>query len=202
MIRVLPVEIREFSSINELDEFLEKEIAWYQALLEEYGETLGSLLRGQGLSSEEVEKILKEKGFSRPVSRKGKKGRSASPSEGWFSYKGLLFSADKQGRIEMLFESIEKIENAINRIKETRTLIEELQKAGFGLGLSFSVYLLNGVPERIFVQKAKSAAQKYKLELFLSTSMTPAPKPSKIEEAENKSEESQEKSGKEEGAGK
>ena len=64
MIRVLPVEIREFSSINELDEFLEREIDWYQAILEEYGETLGSLLRGQGLSSEEVEKILKEKGFS------------------------------------------------------------------------------------------------------------------------------------------
>jgi len=200
MIRVLPFEIREFSSINELDEFLEKEIAWYQAILEEYGETLGSLLRGQGLSSEEVEKILKEKGFTRPVSGKGKKGRSASPSEGWFSYKGLLFSADKQGRIEMLFESIEKIENAINKIKEARTLIEELQKAGFGLGLSFSVYLVNGVPERIFVQKAESAAQKYKLELFLSTSMTPAPKPSKSEEAENKSEENQEKSGKEEEA--
>jgi len=200
MIRVLPFEIREFSSINELDEFLEKEIAWYQAILEEYGRTLGSLLRGQGLSSEEVEKILKEKGFTRPVSGKGKKGRSASPSEGWFSYKGLLFSADKQGRIEMLFESIEKIENAINKIKEARTLIEELQKAGFGLGLSFSVYLVNGVPERIFVQKAESAAQKYKLELFLSTSMTPAPKPSKSDEAENKSEENQEKSGKEEEA--
>jgi len=200
MIKVLPVEIREFSSINELDEFLEKEIDWYKAILEEYAETLGSLLRGQGLSSEEVEKILKEKGFNRPASGKGKKGRSASPSEGWFSYKGLLFSADKQGRIEMLFESIEKIENAIDRIKEARTLIEELQKAGFGLGLSFSVYLVNGAPERIFVQKAKSNDQKYKLELFLSTSMTPAHKPSKIEEAENKSEEGQEKSGKEEGA--
>jgi len=192
MIRVLPVEIREFSSLNELEEFLEKEIAWYQTLLEDYGGTLGSLLRTQGLSSEEIEKILKEKGFTRSVSGKGKKGRSAYPTEGWFSYKGLLFSADKQGRIEMLFESIEKIENAISKIKEAKTLIEELQKAGFGLGLSFSVYLVNGVPERIFVQKAESAAQKYKLELFLSTSMTPAPESSKNEEAEDGSEEGEE----------
>jgi len=173
MIGVLPIEIRDFLSLNELSEFLEKEIGWYENIFKEYSERLGALLREQGLSSEEIEKVLQERGLTRQAaSGKGKKGKSSS-SEGWFSFKGLLFSADKQGKAEILFESIENAEKIIKKMKETRTLIEELQKTGFGPGLAFSVYLVDGVPEKIFVQKAGEAARKYKLELFLSTSMEP-----------------------------
>jgi len=180
MIGVLPVEIRDFSSLNELSEFLDKEIAWYENLLKDYSEKLGSLLREQGFSSEEIEKILQQRGFKRQAAgnkgKKGKKGKKEKgpPSEGWFSFRGLLFSADKQGKAEIFFESVDKIEETINKMKETRTLIEELQKTGLGPGLAYSVYLLNGVPEKIFVQKAENAARKYKLELFLSTSMESA----------------------------
>ena len=173
MIGVLPIEIRDFLSLNELNEYLEKEIDWYGKIFKEYSERLGSLLREQGLSSEEIEKILQEGGLTRRAAGgKGKKGKNL-PSEGWFSFKGLLFSADKQGKAEILFESIENVEKILNRMKEIRTLIEELQKTGFGPGLSFSVYLVDGVPEKIFVQKAEGTARKYKLELFLSTSMKP-----------------------------
>jgi len=173
MIGVLPIEIRDFLSLNELNEYLEKEIDWYRKIFKEYSERLGSLLREQGLSSEEIEKILQEGGLTRRAAGgKGKKGKNL-PSEGWFSFKGLLFSADKQGKAEILFESMEKAEKTINKMKEVRTLIEELQKTGFGPGLSFSVYLVDGVPEKIFVQKAEGTARKYKLELFLSTSMKP-----------------------------
>ena len=171
---VLPIEIRDFLSLNELSEFLEKEIVWYETLFKEYSEKLGSLLREQGLSSEEIEKALREKGLTRQAAgSKGKKGKNSS-SEGWFSFKGLLFSADKQGKAEILFESIENAEKIIEKMKEIRGLIEELQKTGFGPGLAYSVYLVDGVPEKIFVQKAGDAARKYKLELFLSTSMKPA----------------------------
>jgi len=174
MIGVLPIEIRDFLSLNELIEFLEKEIAWYENLFKDYSERLGALLREQGLSSEEIEKILREKGLTRQASKgKGKKGKNLS-SEGWFSFKGLLFSADKQGKVEILFESIENTEKIMEKMKEVRTLIGDLQKTGFGPGLAFSVYLVNGVPEKIFVQKAGDAARKYKLELFLSTSMKPS----------------------------
>jgi len=174
MIGVSPIEIREFLSLNELNEFLEKEIAWYENLFKDYSERLGSLLREQGLSSEEIEKILREKGLTRQAaSSKGKKGKQL-PREGWFSFKGLLFSADKQGKAEILFELIENAEKTLTKMKEIRGLIEDLQKTGFGPGLAYSVYLVDGVPEKVFVQKAGDAARKYKLELFLSTSMEPA----------------------------
>jgi len=198
MIGVLPLEIRDFLSLNELNEFLEKEIVWYESIFKEYSERLGSLLREQGLSSEEIEKVLQEKGLTRQAAGgKGKKGKGAS-SEGWFSFKGLLFSADKQGKAEILFESIENAEKIIKRMKEVRTLIEELQKTGFGPGLSFSVYLVNGVPEKVFVQKAGDAARKYKLELFLSTSMEPAVASQANEEIEKISEDENEEKPKEE----
>jgi len=73
-------------------------------------------------------------------------------------------------------------------MKEARTLIEELQKIGFGPGLAFSVYFVDGVPEKIFVQKAGGAARKYKLELFLSTSMESAAVPAANKEIEEISE--------------
>ena len=200
--RVLPVEIRDFPSLSELSEFLDKEIAWYETLRKEYSERLGSLLREQGFSSEDVEKILREGGLRQQgTGKKGKKGKKEKDlsSEGWFSFKGLLFSAEKQGKAEILFESIDKIEKAIEKAKETRTLIEELQKTGFGPGLAYSVYLIDGVPEKIFVQKAENAAQKYKLELLLSTSMEPAA--ALPEENEEGSEgESDEKPGEEAGS--
>jgi len=173
MIGVLPLEIREFLSLNELSEYIDKGITWYEAILKEYSERLGSLLREQGYSAEEIERILREKGLTRQAAGgKGKKGKSSS--EGWFSYKGLLFSAEKQGQAEILFESIENAEKIIKRMKEARSLVGELQKIGFGLGLAFSVYFVNGVPEKIYVRKAEGAARKYKLKLFLSTSMEPA----------------------------
>jgi len=174
MIRVLPFEIRDFLSLNDLHEFIEKELAWYENVFKEYSEKLGSLLRDQGFSSEEIEKILRERGLTRQsTGKKGKKGKETT-SQSWFSYKGLLFSADKQGQAEILFESIENVEKIIKKIKETQALIEELQKIGLGPGLAFSVYLVDGVPEKIFVQKAGDATRKYKLELFLSTSMESA----------------------------
>jgi len=194
MIGVSPIEIRDFLSLNELSEFLEKEIAWYENLFKEYSERLGSILRQQGLSSEEVEKILRERGLARQASKgKGKKGKGKDLSlEGWFSFKGLLFSADKQGQAEILFESIENAEKIMNKMKETRTLIEELQKTGFGPGLSFSVYLVDGVPEKIFVQKAGETVRKYKLELLLSTSMKPTVASPTNEEIEKSSEDENE----------
>jgi len=87
-------------------------------------------------------------------------------------------------------------------MKEVRTLIEELQKTGFGHGLSFSVYLVDGIPEKIFVQKAKGNTRRYKLELFLSTSMEPTVSSSantKVEESlkDEGEEQSGEDSGKE-----
>lgn len=170
MNRIFPVEIRNFPSLSELSTYIEKGISWYGTFLKGYNENLGELLREQGGNAEELEKRLREKGLARQSGKKNKK-KGASSSEEWFSYKGLMFSAEKQNKAEIFFEAVDKIKTNLERLKETKTLIEELRKIGLGSDLVYSVYFVDGVPEKIFVEPAGKAAPKYKLEMFLSTSM-------------------------------
>jgi len=61
MSKVFPVEIRNFSSIKELDLFLDSLISWYEAVLKEYNQNLGDLLRKpDGSQDEELLKKLSE----------------------------------------------------------------------------------------------------------------------------------------------
>ncbi len=173
MSKILPLEIRFFHSLAELGSFIDGGIAWYEAFLEEYNQRLGELLRDQkGATNEEVLKKISEKGLAQPKQQQKKKGKGekagSSSSEGWFTYKGLLFSAEKQGKAEILFEAVERIKKAVERLKETKSLAEELQKTGFDADVSFSVYMIEGVPEKVFVEPAANSPPKYSFEMILS----------------------------------
>jgi len=153
-----------------LSTFIDKGVSWYEGFLKEYNEHLGSLLREQGSNNEELEKILREKGLARKGKKKGKKS-GASASEDWYSFKGLMLSAERQNKAEIYFEAVDKLKNSLERLKETKTLIDELRNIGLGQDLIYSVYFVEGVPEKIFIEPAENGMPKYKLEMFLSTSM-------------------------------
>jgi hypothetical protein len=82
-----------------------------------------------------------------------------------------MFSAEKQCKAEIFFEAVDKFKNSLERLKETKNLLEELQKTGLGPDMAYSVYLIEGVPEKIIIEPAGKISPKFKLEMFLSTSM-------------------------------
>jgi len=172
MNKVFPVEIRNVRSLGDIGAYIDKGITWYEGFLKDYNESLGALLREQGGNPEELEKQLREKGLAKQSNvKKGGKKKGAQTSDEWFNYKGLMFSAEKQCKAEIFFEAVDKFKNSLERLKETKNLLEELQKTGLGTDMAYSVYLIEGVPEKIIIEPAGKIPPKFKLEMFLSTSM-------------------------------
>ena len=170
---IFPVEIRNFLSLNELGRFIDEGISWYEGFLEEYNQRLGGMLREEGSSEEEVSKMLSEKGLApkKAQSKDKSKGKSKASSKGWFSFKGLMLSAEKESKAEVFFEALDRIKSNLEKLKETKTLLGELDSIGLGPDVVYSAYLVEGVPEKVLVEPAGEVAHKYQLELFLSTSM-------------------------------
>jgi len=170
--KVFPVEIRSFRSLGDIVSFVDKGIVWYEGYLKDYNESLGVLLREQGGNPEELEKQLREKGLAKQTStKKGGKKKGTATSDEWYNYKGLLFSAEKQCKAEIFFEAVDKFKNRLERLKETKNLLGELQKSGLGSDITYSVYLVEGAPEKIIIEPAGKMPPKIKVEMFLSTSM-------------------------------
>jgi hypothetical protein len=170
--KVFPVEIRNFRSLGDIGTYVDKEITWYEGFLKDYNENLGALLREQGGNPEELEKQLREKGLAKQASsKKGGKKKGASGSDEWFNYKGLMVSAEKQCKAEIFFEAVDKFKTSLERLKETKNMLEELQKIGLGSDIAYSVYFAEGVPEKIIIEPSGKVPSKFKLNMFLSTSM-------------------------------
>lgn len=172
MIKIYPVEIRSFRSLSEIISFVDKGILWYESYLKDYNESLGELLREQGGNPEELEKKLRERGLAKKeTAKKGGKKKGSTTSGEWFNYKDLLFSAEKQCKAEIFFEAVDKFKNRLDRLKETRNLLSELQKNGLGSDIAYLVYLVEGIPEKIIIEPAGKIPPKVKVEMFMSTSM-------------------------------
>jgi len=173
MNKVFPVEIRSFHSIKELDSFVNTYIAWYEGILRDYNQYLGELLRKpDGSQDEELLKKLsenmKQEQETKKQSKKDKKSEPSS-SESWFSFKGLMFSANNKSMAEIYFEAIDVVKKNYERLKEVKALIEELQKIGFDTGLVYSIYFVGGVPQKIYIEKESGVRPMYRIEVNLST---------------------------------
>jgi len=176
MNKVFPVEIRYFRTLSDVGAYVDKEITWYESFLKDYNESLGTLLREQGGNPEELEKQLREKGLAKQAGgkkgeKKGGKKKGAAASDEWFNYKGLMVSAEKQCKAEIFFEAVDKFKTNLERLKEMKGLLDELQKIGLGSDTVYSVYFLEGVPEKVIIEPSGKIPDKFKLDMFLSTSM-------------------------------
>lgn len=160
-------EIRTFTMLKEMNDYLTDQLDQYRALYEDYSQWLGALLR----SCEEThknedwyQKIAalqknlrgppKKTAEKKAAGKKGGKGKKTESSV-WFQSGNMLLSSTEQGQAEVLFEAIEKIGGKIQDIEKFRATVQQLERIGLGKNINYIVYIEDDIPRKI-VLRAKS----------------------------------------------
>jgi hypothetical protein len=161
-------EIRTFYSLKEIRENVESDVIQYKAILDDYSQWLGSLLRDPESSKNqewvkkiaELQKVLKT-GNKKPNSKKDEKKKETATD--WVQFKDVMLSADTMGEAEILFDAVEELKNKIGNLERAKTSITDLEKYGLGKDLLYITYIHDGVPEKIFFKPktGTEAAEKF-----------------------------------------
>jgi transposase len=169
----LGTEIRTFTSLKDLNDFLIDEIEQYKVLHEDYSQWLGSLLRSceddhkneewyqkaadlQKTLSTQMKKApaAKEKGKKNGGKKGGGKGKNETPV--WVQSGNLSLCSTEQGQAEILFEAIEKINVKMQEIEKAKTTIQQLERLGLGANISYIVYLEDDAPKKVVLRANSS----------------------------------------------
>jgi len=173
-------EVRSFYSLQELRQIVEEEINQYRSMAEEYSQWLGLFLRDSEVASKDQEwfknissmqKSLKA--GKKPLNKEKKPSKKQSVSSDWVPFKELMISATESGEAEVLFEAIEEIYAKMDKLEKAKSALEELEKSGLGKGITYIVFLRDGVPEKIALrQKKEDSVERFKFatEFSISTS--------------------------------
>jgi hypothetical protein len=155
----LGTEIRTFTAMKEMAEYIADQLDQHRALFEDYSQWLGSLLR----SCEEAHKnedwyqksAAMQKNTRAPpkknapenknAGKKGKKGESAV----WVESGNILLSSTDQGQAEILFEAIEKIGSKIQDLEKFKDAVQQLERMGLGKNVEFIVYIEDDIPKKV-----------------------------------------------------
>lgn len=163
-------EIRSFYSLKELDESIEEEINSYKAVVDEYSQRLGSILRRLETTHGDQEWIKKmsalQKSFTKGGSKGKGKGKKSGLSPNWVTFKEILLCTDERGEAEILFEAMEEMNKKITRLTKIRNTIDDLQRAGLGNDVLYIAYVRDEVPEKIVLRKKGEGAAAEKFEFI------------------------------------
>ena len=161
-------EIRTFTSLKDLTEFLTNQTLQYRALYEDYSQWLGTLLRDLESihkndewyqKSVALQKNLKTQTRKPPESaEKGKKGgKGKEESSPWIQSGDIEISFTEQGQAEILFEAIEKIKMKIQENEKFKLTVQQLARLGLGTTISYIVYFEEDVPKKIVLKPKANA---------------------------------------------
>jgi hypothetical protein len=167
----LGTEIRTFTSLKEISEFLVNQTSQYKTLFEEYSQWLGSVLRDAEAKhkgeewfqkSAAAQKVLKTQA-KKPVEadkskKSGKGGKGQMEESPWIETGDVSISFTDQGQTEMLFDAIEKISNKLMEYEKFKVTVQQLTRLGLGQTVNYIVYLEEEIPKKI-VLKQKVAAK-------------------------------------------
>jgi len=161
----LATEIRSFYSLRELRETLEKAIDQCKALVADYSEWLGTLLRSAESEENkewakkvaEMRKLLKAKA---KASKTGKKKKGNVSIIEWIQFKDIALCTDERGEAEILFEVIEKLNAKLDKLEKAKESIAQLEKYGLGRNIVYLTYINEGIPEKIVFRPKKGAELK------------------------------------------
>ena len=133
MLEYSTTEIRSFYSLQDLRENIEEEIVHFKAMVDEYSQWLGSLLRdlepahnneGWFKSVSALQKYAKKGGGRKEGEKKGRKEKAMAE---WVAVKGVMLNSSDQGEVEILFDAIEEIKRKIEQLtKELLSLCNEM----------------------------------------------------------------------------
>jgi hypothetical protein len=162
-------EIRTFTSLKDITEYLLDQNSQYKGLFEDYSQLLGSLLRSceEGHKNDEwyQKSAALQKNLKGPAAKKapdpkasgkkgGAKGKETEPS-GWVQSGNVMLSSTEQGQVEIMFEAIEKINTKIQELDKFKATVQQLERLGLGKDVNYVVYIEDDIPKKI-VLRAKS----------------------------------------------
>jgi len=156
-------EIRTFTSLKDLTDFLANQTLQYRALFEDYSQWLGTLLRDfEGAhkndewfqKSAALQKTLrsqsKKPAESADKGKKGGKGKEETSS--WVQSGDIAISFTEQGQTEILFEAIEKINKKIQENEKFKVTVQQLARLGLGTTVNYIVYIEEDIPKKIVLK--------------------------------------------------
>jgi hypothetical protein len=163
------IELRTFTSLKDITEFVAGQTSQYKALFEDYSQWLGTVLRDAESKhkSEEwfqksaaLQKNLKNQAKKPPEpAKKGGKGAKGKDEESpWIQTGDISISFTEQGQSELLFEAIEKITAKLQEYEKFKNTVQQLTRLGLGQTVNYIVYLEEDVPKKI-VLKQKAVAK-------------------------------------------
>ncbi len=179
-------EIRTFSSLKELNEFLANQTCQFKALFEDYSQWLGSLLRDFETAhknedwfqkSAALQKNLKSQ--SKKPSEKADKGKKNGKGKGnaedccWIESGDIALSFTEQGQTEILFEAIEKINCKLQENEKFKVAVQQLARLGLGTTVDYIVYIQDDIPKKI-VLKSKANSKGDETFKFMTELSVPA----------------------------
>lgn len=176
-------EIRTFTSLKDITDYLINQTSQNKALFEDYSQWLGTVLRdaeGNHKSEEwfqksaALQKTLKSS--KKPVEKdKAKKSSGKGKEEGscWIQSGDIAISYTEQGQTEILFEAIEKINIKLQEFEKFKSAVSQLARLGLGQTVNYVVYIEDDVPKKI-VLKQKANANRDEAFKFMTELSVPA----------------------------
>lgn len=178
-------EIRTFTSLKDITEFILNQTNQYKALFEDYSQWLGTVLRDAESKhkneewfqkSAVLQKMLKSQ-VKKPAdtgkSKKGGKGSKGQEETTWIQTGEVEISFTEQGQTEILFEAIEKIKAKIQEYEKFKGTVAQLTRLGLGQTINYIVYLEEDVPKKI-VLKQKATSKDNEAFKFMTELSVPA----------------------------
>jgi anti-sigma28 factor (negative regulator of flagellin synthesis) len=159
-------EIRQFTSIKDIVDFISNQILQNKSLFEDYSQWLGTLLRDfeSDHKNDEwyqktaaIQKNLKsqskqpqEKSSS---NKKGKtKGGKGEADSCWVNSGELQISFVDEAQTQILFEAIEKIKAKIQEFEKFKLAIQQLSRLGLGTTVAYLIYIEDDNPKKIVLK--------------------------------------------------
>ena len=159
----LGTEIRTFTSLKEITEYLTNQTQQYCALYEDYSQWLGTLLRDFESAHKNEEWYQKSAALQKNLKNQAKK--PAEPAEkgkknakgkeeysSWVQSGDIAISFNERGQTEILFEAIEKINRKIQETEKFKATVQQLARLGLGTTISYIVYIEEDIPKKIVLK--------------------------------------------------